>query len=447
MPDVILHAFNWRYTQIEERAAEIAAIGYGAVLFPPPLYSDDAGAEWWQRYQPKDYRVLRSFLGTKPELERALAALRRHGVKAYADVVFNHMANEQGQRADPLHFPGAATLARYRAERAAFERDRLYGDLDAGLFSPPSDFHFQEEIDAWKDRHESTDHWLSGLPDLELNDWVVEQQRTCLRELCKLGFDGFRIDAIKHLPADHIQRVFETEELAGRFIFGEALTTSEDEEGLFLWPLLGVTRASFYDFPLYDTLRRALSSGGSLRELVDPESYGQALPRWRSVTFTVTHDIPLNDGFRGQLLDPQDEHLANAYVLGRDGGVPLVYSDQNESAGRHPCDRDRWAGAWRRGDIASMVAFHDAVHGKRQRALFEEDGFLAFARGGEGIVTINKTGAWQCARIWSWGLRLGRWRCMLHGHVLELQGGWFDLWIPPRQAQLWLWQGSEWVEK
>jgi alpha-amylase len=442
MRDVILHAFNWRYTQIEERASEIAAIGYGAVLFPPPLFSDEAGPEWWQRYQPKDYRVLRSFLGNKPELERALAALHRHGVKGYADVVFNHMANEQGQRPDPLHFPGAAALARYRAERAGFERDRLYGDLDVGLFGPPSDFHFHEEIDAWNDRHESTDHWLSGLPDLELNDWVVEQQRTCLRELCKLGFDGFRIDAIKHLPADHIQRVFETEELAGRFIFGEALTTNEDEERLFLWPLLGVTRASFYDFALHETLRRALSPGGSLRELVDPEPYGQALPRWRSVTFTVTHDIPLNDGFRGQLLDPQDEHLANAYVLGRDGGVPLVYSDQNESSGRHPQDRDRWADAWRRTDIAAMVAFHDALHGKRQRTLFEDDGFLAFARGGEGIVAINKTAAWQCARIWSWGLRLGRWRCLLHGYQLELPGGWFDLWIPPRQAQLWLWQGS-----
>jgi len=56
MRDVILHAFDWRYTDIAENADRIAGLGYGAVLIPPPLYSlsDESGKEWWQRYQPKD---------------------------------------------------------------------------------------------------------------------------------------------------------------------------------------------------------------------------------------------------------------------------------------------------------------------------------------------------------------------------------------------------------
>ena len=41
MNNVILHAFNWSYALIADRAADIARAGYGAVLFPPPLYSDD----------------------------------------------------------------------------------------------------------------------------------------------------------------------------------------------------------------------------------------------------------------------------------------------------------------------------------------------------------------------------------------------------------------------
>ncbi len=56
--DVILHAFDWRYTDIEANASLIGKLGNGAVLFSPPLYSDEKGPEWWQRYQPKDYRVL-----------------------------------------------------------------------------------------------------------------------------------------------------------------------------------------------------------------------------------------------------------------------------------------------------------------------------------------------------------------------------------------------------
>ena len=63
MHDVILHAFNWPYTEIAASADAIAKFGYGAVLFPPPLYSDETSAPWWQRYQPRDYRVIRSQLG------------------------------------------------------------------------------------------------------------------------------------------------------------------------------------------------------------------------------------------------------------------------------------------------------------------------------------------------------------------------------------------------
>jgi glycosidase len=72
MRDVILHAFNWPLAKVADNAAAIAANGFGAVLLPPPLYSDQNGPDWWQRYQPKDYRVIRSYLGGKEQLERTI---------------------------------------------------------------------------------------------------------------------------------------------------------------------------------------------------------------------------------------------------------------------------------------------------------------------------------------------------------------------------------------
>lgn len=441
MADAILHAFNWRYTEVTAQAAAIAACGYGAVLLPPPLYSDEQGPEWWQRYQPKDYRILRSALGNKPELEAAIAALHHNGVRVYVDVVFNHMANEAGARPDFRNFPGERELARYRSEAESFDRDRLYGDLKVGLFSP-WDFNNNGDIRDWNNLYESCEFSLSGLPDLDLNDWVVEQQKTCLRELNRLGIDGYRIDAIKHLPEAHLRRVFATPELADKLVFGEALTSNDREERLFLWPLLDSTPVSFYDFPLHETLRRAFSPGGSLRELVDPPACGQALPPWRAVTFSVTHDIPCNDGFRGQLLDPQDEYLVNAYLLGRDGGVPMIYSDHNESAARYSSDHDRWAHAWQRADLTGMLAFHNALHGTLQRTLYEDDHFLVLARGERGIVALNKSAEWQHPTIWTWGLHQGHYRCQLHGHDMQVSGEHFAFAIPPRQAQLWLWQGA-----
>lgn len=120
MKDVILHAFNWKFKDIADMAQRIADAGYGAVLFPPPLYSDENGPEWWQRYQPKDYRIVRSHLGRKADVQRAIDELAKWGVRSYVDVVFNHMANEW--REDRWHFPGKAELERYKKERAEFER-------------------------------------------------------------------------------------------------------------------------------------------------------------------------------------------------------------------------------------------------------------------------------------------------------------------------------------
>ena len=435
MHDVILHAFDWHYTEIAANAGRIAAVGYGAVLVPPPLYSDVSGPEWWQRYQPKDYRLIRSFLGSKSDLEKVIASLHEHGVRVYADIVFNHMANEN--RPDRLNFPGEAELLGYRQEPERTEQDRLYGDPGAGLFSP-WDFNAQGDIRNWLDLYESTEHNLSGLPDLDLNEWVIGQQRACLAALNVMGFDGYRIDAVKHLPEEHLRRVFETVDMSGKFLFGEALTGNDQEEALFIWPLFDRENLSFYDFPLHETLRRVFAPGGSMRELVDPAAFGQALPRWRAVTFAVTHDMPNNDGFRGVMLQPQDEYLAHVYLLGRDGGVPLIYSDNNQSAARYPEDRDRWAGSWQRGDISGMIRFHNAVHGLRQWPLYESDGLLLLARGERGIVAINKTCDWQQASFCTYGLHHGVWRCQLHGYRMNLAGDAFTLSVPPREAQLWL---------
>ncbi len=135
MRTATLHAFNfWRYQEIIDTLEVIRTSGYGAILIPPPLYSDPAEA-LRQRYQPKDYRVLLSHLGGKEQLERLIVFAMRalEPIRVYADLVINHMANEA--RGDRLNFPGAAELDRYRQDPDHFERNRLYGDLSEGLFS------------------------------------------------------------------------------------------------------------------------------------------------------------------------------------------------------------------------------------------------------------------------------------------------------------------------
>lgn len=438
MPDVILHAFDWPYAEIEAHAQAIAGCGYGAVLFPPPLYSDERDERWWRRYQPKDYRVIRSARGRKRDLERAIAALHGAGVRTYADVVFGHMADETPLRADAFDFPGAAELERYRRERAEFELDRLYGDLDVGLFSP-WDFDAGGLIDDWAGA--GREPARGRLPALDLNDWVLGQQRRCLRALNALGFDGYRVGVVARRPeqcAEHLRRVFLTDDLAGKLVVGGTLTCVDRERDVSRWPILASTPFMGYDFALHETMRRAFAPSGSLRELIDPAGRGRALPWDRALTFTVTHDLPNNDGLRGHLLDPADEALAYVYILGRDGGVPMVYSDHGESAEAHPSDRGRWLQAWRRDDLVQMIRFHNAVHGSPQRVLLEHEGTLVLARGDSGIVAINKTSSSQALGVATAGLRHGRYSCLLRRRETWITGDRLTLDIPPRQAQVWL---------
>ncbi|MEF1308259.1 alpha-amylase family glycosyl hydrolase, partial [Vibrio owensii] len=97
--NVILHAFDWKYADIAQRAAEISELGYGSVLVSPPMKSAQ-DERWWQRYQPQDYRVIDNALGNTTDFKNMVEALARVGVLVYADVVFNHMANEAHLRSD-----------------------------------------------------------------------------------------------------------------------------------------------------------------------------------------------------------------------------------------------------------------------------------------------------------------------------------------------------------
>ena len=64
----------------------------------------------------------------------------------------------------------------------------------------------------------------------------------------------------------------------------------------------------------------------------------------RSITFAITHDIVLNEGFRHLIMNEVDEKLANAYLLASGKTTPLVYSDHAESG------EVRWVDAYKNED-------------------------------------------------------------------------------------------------
>jgi alpha-amylase len=445
----MLHAFGWSYGTVERRAAAIAAAGYRAVLVAPPLKTDRrGGCPWWAAYQPQDWRVIDNCAGNRQSFVRMLRALGRQRVRVVADVVVNHMANERGGATD---FPGPAVLADYRSQPGYWRAQRLYGDLRHGLFGS-RDFHPRFCIGDYGDPGQVLrgricgDGSDPGLPDLLDTaagpSWVNEQRRAYLQALHDLGVRGFRIDAAKHMPPAAI-RAFVPDTVARHsHVFAETITgggSSDRDFQLYLKPYLEQLPASFgaYDFPLLNAMRRALAPGGRLSDLADPYSSGNALEPRRAVTVAVTHDIPTNAPFRSLIFDRTDERLAYAYILGRDGGTPLVFDDGS----RESSDGGRWAGVWADPAMKRMIAFHNRMHGQPMEVLFADACTLLWRRGEEGVGAINKcaeekTISLDTRRRFRW-FRTYRdsldptqtWR--IDGERLSFQ-------LPPRRAHLWM---------
>lgn len=440
--DTILHAFNWTYDDVAAKAQEIADLGYKKVLVSPAYKS--SGNEWWARYQPQDIRLIHSPLGDTNDFKDMVNALKAKGVETYADIVFNHMANESYKRSD-LNYPGTEVLAEYAANSTYYDSIKLFGDLQQGNLGA-GDFHPAGCITDWGNPGH-VQYWRLcggngdvGLPDLDPNNWVVSQQQAYLQALKSIGVTGFRVDAAKHMSNYHINAVFNNGIKNGVHVFGEIITSGgagDNSYDSFLAPYLNDTGHDAYDFPLFASLRSAFSFGGSMNQLVDPGAYGQALAGDKAVTFSITHDIPSNDGFRYQILNATDETLANAYIMGRDGGTPMIYSDHNESN-----DGSRWVDLYKRSDIAGMIKFHNAAQGRGMQVMNFNDCIILFKRDHIGVVGINKCDNGQ--DVWVNTAEHNLWWYKNYRDVVEgidvqnINSQWHKFYLPGRKARMWL---------
>jgi alpha-amylase len=439
--DAVLHAFNWRYADVEARAAAIQTAGYKAVLVAPAYKS--AGSQWWARYQPQDYRMIHNPLGDTAAFKKMVNALKLKGIDVYADVVMNHMANESAQRSD-LNYPGTTVLNQYNSNTTYYNGIRLFGNIGFNFLSG-GDFGDARCIVDYNDVFQSMNWRLCsgvgdvGLPDLKGTSYVISQQQEYLRQLKAIGVKGFRIDAAKHMTFPHINGVLTDDIKSGVFVFGEIITgggAGNAEYDRYMQPYLQNTNHAAYDFPLQASMRSAFSPGGSMSSLVDPLAFGQALQGARALTFTVTHDIPNNGIFRFMLMDPTDETLAYAYIFGRNGGKPMVLSDNNESGD------NRWVNAYDRSDIKGMIRFHNAVQGSDMQVLSSGSCHIIFRRGNQGIVGINKCGNTVNATVnmnnsvlWWYSNYTDT---VGSGNVVNINTANYSFSLPPRSARMWL---------
>jgi alpha-amylase len=294
-PIAIFHAFNQQYKDVETFVCTLADQGYSHVQISPTQKSNPS-SEWWARYQPVDYSVIEG-LGSADDLSQLTKKAHGCGVKVIADVVFNHMADING---DITKFPGLS----------------------------PNDFTTPRCNIDYGDRKRDTEVncWLGSLPDLKFTDNVKKLQKAHLKKLLTLGIDGFRFDAAKHMPQNVMQEYIDyvNQESKGKAwnyleVISDGDTKAEDYNGI----------AAVTDFVLYNSMKGVFGFGGDMRSLP-----AQAVNDPRSVTFGTNHDTirKLNSQAINPYDDITDSYLATAYVLARKDGTPLIFNEDNLNA-------------------------------------------------------------------------------------------------------------------
>lgn len=340
-----------------------------------------------------------------------------------------------------LNFPGSDELNEYEKDNS-FQDDCLYGNLKYNQFSE-SDFNPKQKIYDYSNLDEVRNNRLwdsrvpNGLPDLKVNNWVINQQQELLKSLIKLGVKGFRLDAVKHVPIQHLTSLTNDPILSDVYYFAEVIPESQHRV---INDVLKSTSMSIYDFPLFDQIRYCFSYvgddkmffwGTSFKKLEQYEN-NKVISSFRSVTFVNTHDMPNNDSMQKQLfLNIDDELLAYVYILGRDGGSPLIFTDRGNSENQTNTYNDRWKNLYNHPDIIKMLEFHNTAHGRRMSFRYVTDGVMVVERENVGFFVINKTSYTETCEV-SFSTLYGDYHDIFAEKIYTIVGGKVSISIPPR---------------
>lgn len=338
---IIMQYFEWflkgdgtLWKKAAEEAKRLAAVGVTS-LWMPPAYkgadgAEDSGYTVYDLYDLGEFDQkgsVRTKYGTKDEYVAAIKELKKNRINVYADVVLNRrMGADKTEEVQASEFNGR-------------NRYQMIGEgkvIGAPVYSFPgrrnkySDFkwnwtHF-EGIDWNQDNTDSAYDYLMG-SDIDFNNKEVydELVRWAVWYLKTTGADGFRLDAVKHIPTSFYRNfLIKVRELTGKELFtvGEYWHGDVNKLTSYLGEIN--SEASLFDVPLHFNFLHCSQARGAydLRRIFD-DSLLSRNPL-KAVTFVDNHDTQ-----PGQPMESYIEEwfkpLAYALILLRREGYPCVF--------------------------------------------------------------------------------------------------------------------------
>lgn len=330
---------------IQNNLDYIQGMGFNAIWITPVVSNTDDG---YHGYWAKDLYSLNSKYGSETDLFNLIAECRRRDIWLMLDVVANHV--------------GYPT---YGGDYSGFPQ-----------FNSGSHYHSQCEITNWDDPFQVENCWLAGLPDLKQEDLYVKDQllRWINYMITRYGFDGLRLDTVRHVPkwfwAEFQQAANDAGASIGQkatFCLGEAYDGRTDIVGDYQNYI-----DSLLSFPMYYTIKDVFGSQQSMVAIGNRfrEHFRQFKSPSLLGTFTDNHDVQ-----RFRCTQKDHSLLKNAIAMTLTfEGIPVVYygTEQYFSGCNDPENREvMWNSFNSNSDLYQMIKLINAMRSSLGANFFE----------------------------------------------------------------------------
>ncbi len=339
--DVFIQGFYWNstpggiwYDSLAKLAPRLASAGFGAIWFPSPVKG--MAGPYSMGYDPYDHFDLGEYnqkgsietrFGSKQELINAINIFHRVGMEVWADAVMNHMnGGEQKLAYECKPYPAFPDseymLFNYPNGSGRFRKNasHFYPNLQTCDVNPPyhGDPVFQFGV------------WLAHDKQNVKDSLIVWGQY--LRNV--LGFDGFRLDAAKHMDPIFVGPWLQNVNSGGYAVAEYYGSANEIATWLHYTQNVFGGDVSVFDFPLRFTLKDMCDNTNGSFDMNYLDGAGlvnYGISGYDVATFVDNHDFD-RIGWDGSIdigHSPivNDKHMAYAYIIFSEGRPSVWFKD------------------------------------------------------------------------------------------------------------------------
>ncbi len=300
-PEALKHYQGGDLAGIIQSIDSLQALGITMVWISPFIDNSDTDyVGWWpyHGYHPIDFYQVDEHFGTLNDLKSLVRIVHEKGMKIIFDMPFNQTAADHPWVTDQT------------------KQDWYHYDQNGHPF----------DITDWQDQNQIERGELHGLPDLAQENPAVSKY---LLEVSKYwvdetGCDGFRLDAVKHIPRTFwIDYNAAIKAYAGQdfLLFGEVFWGEAER----IKPYSDIGFDYLFDIPGYYAIRNTFNTGGSIKDFSNfYDVTSEVLATVSMATLIDNHDVARFNVGLGEM-GWQKQHLALGWLMTAPG-LPVIYS-------------------------------------------------------------------------------------------------------------------------